>query len=312
MVFLKRFKRFPFLTVLIVAALIAAAVIVLERVPPRIDRLPLPEDRKAVPREKAVQPPMPPMPPEQKGPESESRRQIAVIIDDIGYDIRVVEELLRIEAPMAFAILPHTPHAREAAQLLHSAGREILLHLPMEPRAYPKENPGAGALYVDMDEKEIRRQLEADLTAVPYVSGVNNHMGSRFMEDEAGLAVVMQVLAKKGLFFVDSLTTPVSRARSAAARAGVRYASRAVFIDHTPGYSAALSNLLQPPRRGKEPGKPLLMIGHPHPETLRALREASSLLRKEGVRVIPLAAYLAMQDGREGKEVLAKKIGRTP
>jgi polysaccharide deacetylase 2 family uncharacterized protein YibQ len=289
--------------VTIIAALIAAVVIYLERVAPRTDRTAIPEGRKAEPREKALQPP----PPERKGPEAESGRQIVVIIDDIGYDLRVVEELMKIEAPIAFAILPHTPHAREAARLLHAAGKEILLHLPMEPRSYPAENPGAGSLYIDMDEGEIRRRIGADLAAVPYVSGVNNHMGSRFMEDEAGLAVVMQELAKKGLFFIDSLTTPNSRARSAAARAGVRYASRAVFIDHTPGYATALSNLLQPPRRGRKEGKPLLMIGHPHPETLRALREAQPLLQKEGVRTIPLLAYLAMQEGQEKKDVLAKK-----
>ncbi len=304
MIFFKRFKRFPFLTVIIVAALIAAVVIYLERVSPRTDRTTIPEGRKTEPREKELPPP----PPERKEPEAESGgRQIAVIIDDIGYDLRLVEDLMRIEAPIAFAILPHTPHAREAARLLHTAGKEILLHLPMEPRSYPAENPGEGALFVNMDEREIRRQIEADLNSVPYVAGVNNHMGSRFMEDENKLAVVMQELAKRGLFFVDSMTTPVSRARSAAARAGVRYASRAVFIDHTPGYAAALSNLLQPPRRGREEGKPLLMIGHPRSETVRALREAQPLWRKERVQMIPLSAYLATQDGQEKTAVLAKK-----
>jgi polysaccharide deacetylase 2 family uncharacterized protein YibQ len=304
MTFFKRFKRFPFLTVLIVAALIAVVVIYLERVGPRTDRAVIPEGRRAEPREKALTPSLP----ERKQPEAEiGGRQIAVIIDDIGYDLRVVEDLLRIDAPIAFAILPHTPHAREAARLLHAAGKEILLHLPMEPRSYPAENPGKGALFVNMDEEEIRRRIEADLTAVPYVAGVNNHMGSRFMEDEGRLAVVMQELAKKGLFFVDSLTTPVSRARSAAAKAGVRYVSRTAFIDNTPGYAAALTNLLQPPRRGWEAGKPLLMIGHPRPETVRALREAQPFWQTEGVRMIPLSAYLATQGGQEKKDVLAKK-----
>jgi len=303
MTFFKRFKRFPFLTVIIVAALIAAMVITLERIPPGKDRTAIPEGRKVEPREKAL----PPIPPERKGAEVESGgRQIAVIIDDIGYDLRLVEDLMRIEAPIAFAILPHTPHAREAARRLHAAGKEILLHLPMEPRSYPADNPGKGALFVDMDEGEIRRQIETDLTAVPYVSGVNNHMGSRFMEDEAGLAVMMEELAKKGLFFVDSLTTPDSRARSAAARAGVRYASRAVFIDHTPDHAAALANLLQPPPRGWAQEKPLLMIGHPRPETMRALREAQPLWQKEGVRMIPLSAYFAVQGGQGKKDTLVK------
>ena len=303
MAFFKRFRRFPLLTIIVVAALIAAVVIYRERVAPRTDRTAIPEGRTTEPREKTLQP----TPPEWKMPEAESGQRIAVIIDDIGYDLRPVEELMTIEAPIAFAILPHTPHAREAARLLHAAGKEILLHLPMEPRSYPAENPGAGALFVDMGEGEIRRRIEADLTAVPYVSGVNNHMGSRFMEDEAGLAVVMRELAKRRLFFVDSLTTPDSRARSAAARAGVRYASRAVFVDHTPGYAAALSNLLLSPRRGREEGKTLLMIGHPHSETVRALREARPLLQKEGVRMIPLSAYLAMRGGQEKKDVLARK-----
>jgi polysaccharide deacetylase 2 family uncharacterized protein YibQ len=294
--FFRRFKRFPFLAVIIAAALIAAVVIYLERVAPRTDRTAIPEGRKAKPPGKALKP----APPEWNGPEAKSGgRQIAVIIDDIGYDLPLVEELVRIKAPIAYAILPHTLYALEAASLLHAAGKEILLHLPMEPHSYPAENPGAGALFVDMDEEEIGRRIEADLTAVPYVSGVNNHMGSRFMEDEAKLDVVMRVLAKKRLFFVDSMTTPDSRARSAAARAGVRFAARAVFIDHTPGYAAALSNLMQPPRQGREQGKPLLMIGHPHPETVRALRKAQPLWQKEGVRMIPLSAYLDKHSGAE-------------
>ncbi len=309
MIFFKRFKRFPFLTVIIVAALIAAVVITLERTAPRTDRTTVPEGPRAEPREAAVEPPLP----ERKEPEAEGGgRQIAVIIDDIGYDLRLVEDLIGIEAPIAFAILPHTPHAREAARLLHAAGKEILLHLPMEPRSYPAENPGAGALLVNMDAREIRRRIEADLAAVPYASGVNNHMGSRFMEDEDRLAVVMQELAKKGLFFVDSVTTHGSRARSAAARAGVRYASRAVFIDHRSGYAEALANLLRPPIQGRDEGKPLLMIGHPRPETLRALREAQPLWQKEGVRMIPLSAHIAMQGGQGKRAGLAKKSGGMP
>lgn len=300
----RRFKRFPFLTVIIAAALIAAVIIYRERVAPREERTAIPEHRGEERREETVQPP----PPERSAPGDDSGgRHVAVIIDDIGYDLRLVEELARIEAPLAFAVLPHTPHAREAARLLHAAGKEVLLHLPMEPRSYPGNDPGKGALFVRMSPGEIRRRIEADLAAVPHVSGVNNHMGSRFMEDEAGLAVVMQVLARRGLFFVDSVTTGHSRARSAAIRAGVRYATRSLFIDHAPGYAAALAALVQPPPRGSKRAKPLLMIGHPRPETLRALVDAQPLWRDGGVRVIPLATYLALQESRGEKDMLAKK-----
>jgi hypothetical protein len=286
-------KRFPLLSVIFAAASIAAVVLFLERV----ERPDLSVTRQS-PRKEAPGKTLTPKTPAREAAEpaapkaGQQGRPIAVIIDDIGFDLRIVEELAGIPAPIAFAVLPHTPHAAEAARFLHAAGKEILLHLPMEPRSYPEESPGAGALMVDMDEKQIRRQLQENLAAVPYVSGVNNHMGSRFMEDEARLTMVMEELKKRGLYFVDSRTSPDSRGSEAANRTGVRFAARSLFIDHLPGYAAALENLTGQARRGGENGKPVLMIGHPHPETVRALRDALPRWQAEGVRLVALATFL--------------------
>lgn len=304
MSFLKGIKRFLFLAAITVAVLIAVVMILPERIERATDRAIVPDRPETSPREKAF----PSRTPARSPSEAErGGRPIAVIIDDIGYDLRLVEELVRIGAPLAFAILPHTPHAVEAARLLHGAGKEILLHMPMEPRSYPAENPGAGALFVHMNDQEIRRRIEAGIAAVPYISGVNNHMGSRFMEDEARLFVVMQELAKRGLFFVDTRTTPDSRGRAAAARAGVRFLQRAVFIDHPPGYATALANLTRPPRQALEKRRPSLLIGHPVPETLRALKEASLLWRNEGARIIPVSACFNIPGGKEKTGALATK-----
>lgn len=286
------------------AASIAAVVIFLERVeretpygkvpPLSVTR---PPSEKETPARKAAEPAAP------------TKRQqdpsIAVIIDDIGFDLRIVEELAGIPAPIAFAVLPYAPHAAEAARLLHAAGKEILLHLPMEPRSYPGESPGPGALMVDMDEGQIRKQIRESLAAVPYVSGVNNHMGSRFMEDEAHLMVVMEELKKRGLYFVDSRTTPDTRGRETANRAGVRFAARGRFIDHLPGYAEALKNLTGPIRREGN-GKPVLMIGHPHPETVRALRDALPRWQAEGVRLVGLPTFLKTSD-EENRNALAAR-----
>jgi hypothetical protein len=292
------------LAVIFAAASIAAVVIFLERVeretpygkvpPLSVTR---PPSEKETPARKAAEPAAP------------TKRQqdpsIAVIIDDIGFDLRIVEELAGIPAPIAFAVLPYAPHAAEAARLLHAAGKEILLHLPMEPRSYPGESPGPGALMVDMDEGQIRRQIRESLAAVPYVSGVNNHMGSRFMEDEAHLMVVMEELKKRGLYFVDSRTTPDTRGRETANRAGVRFAARGRFIDHLPGYAEALKNLTGPIRREGN-GKPVLMIGHPHPETVRALRDALPRWQAEGVRLVGLPTFLKTSD-EENQNALAAR-----
>jgi len=311
-------KRFPLLFVIFAAASIAAAVLFLERV----ERgTPVGKVSSGAPLRQAVpvsESPRKEAPGNELIPETPVRevaepaaptavpqgRPVAVIIDDIGFDLRIVKELAGIQAPIAFAILPHTPHAAEAAGLLHAAGKEILLHLPMEPRSYPEDSPGAGALMVDMNERQIRSQIQENLAAVPYASGVNNHMGSRFMEDEARLTIVMEELKKKGLYFVDSRTTPGSRGREAAKRAGVRFAARSLFIDHVPGYSAAMEILTGPFRRAGENGKPVLMIGHPHPETVRALRDALPRWHAEEVRLVTLPTLLGTS-AEENRNALA-------
>jgi polysaccharide deacetylase 2 family uncharacterized protein YibQ len=296
------------LAVVIAAALIAAVVLFLERVEQRpYDSGARRGSGKETPKKASTgKPPRPWLEPAPPGT-AYLGRPVAVIIDDIGFDLRIVEELAGIPAPIAFAVLPYTPHAVEAAKLFHAAGKEILLHLPMEPHSFPGESPGAGALMADMDEGEIRRQIREDLAAVPFVSGVNNHMGSRFMEDEARLAIVMEELRAKGLFFVDSRTTADSRGRESAGRAGVRFAARDVFIDHAPGYAAALENLTGAFRQGQRNGAPVLMIGHPHMETVRAIRDALPFWQKEGVKVIPVSACLRISGGAGKQDPFAKK-----
>jgi uncharacterized protein len=293
-------KRFPLLAVVIAAALIAAVVLFLERVEQRPDdsgarKVPGKETPKRTSTGKPQRPVMKPTPPGIASP----GRSVAVIIDDIGYDLQIVKELASIPAPIAFAVLPYTPHAVEAAELFHAAGKEILLHLPMEPRSHPEDSPGAGALMADMDAGEIRRWIRKDLAAVPFVSGVNNHMGSRFMEDKARLAIVMEELRAKGLFFVDSMTTDDSRGRESAGRARVPFASRNVFIDYAPGYATALESLTGAFRQDRKNGAPVLMIGHPHMETVQAIRDVLPFWRKEGVKVIPVSAFLRISGRAE-------------
>lgn len=292
----------------IAAALIAAVFLFLERVEQKPDdsdtrRGPGKESPKRASTGKKPRPELKSAPPGTAYPD----RSVTIIIDDIGYDLRIAEELARIPAPIALAVLPDAPHAAEAARRFHAAGKEILLHLPMEPRSYPGVSPGGGMLMADMAAEDIRGQIRKALAAVPFVSGVNNHMGSRFMEDDALLAVVMEELRARGLFFVDSMTTDDSRGRESAARARVRFAARDVFIDYAPGYSVALESLTGAFRQGRNHGAPILMIGHPFRETVRAIQDVLPIWRKEGIKVIPVSAYLRISGGMEKQDHVVKK-----
>ena len=219
-----------------------------------------------------------------------SLREVAIIIDDIGYDLNAVKALLKIDTNLTFAVLPFQNHSREAAEMLHKAKREILLHLPMEPVSYPQEKPGEGALFTEMNNDELLFQLKKNISAVPYVIGVNNHMGSKFMIDEQKLSLIFKELKRENLFFVDSRTSPDTKALSIAKRTGINIAERKIFIDNNNNYNETYNNLINIAKSDDD--SPKIIIGHPYPETIRALKDAVKVMREKGVSIVPASQII--------------------
>ncbi len=224
------------------------------------------------------------------------RKKVAILIDDIGYDPGALRKLLAIKAPLAFSVLPGTPHARSSAEAIHRAGKEVLLHLPMEPHGYPERDPGRGALFASMTERAIIGTLEKDLRSVPHAEGVNNHMGSKFMEERDPLSVVLDILHRRGLYFVDSLTTDASVAGALAREKDLRFATRDLFIDDTEDRSWAKTHL-ERLLSTRDQWNGLLLIGHPYPETVSALEEMVPRFQSQGIEIVPLSV---MVDSRQG------------
>lgn len=242
-----------------------------------------------------IVPPLPPALTDEQEPPAMAR--VAVVIDDLGQRLAPVERLLATGEAITFSVLPFLPHSVEVATQVHDAGREVILHLPMEPQDYPRMNPGKGGLFLSLSEEELRRCLEEDLLAVPSIRGVNNHMGSRFTEDAEMMEVVMDVLHGYGLFFLDSRTTPHSVVSLIAEEVGVPCVARDIFLDHDRDRLAVARQIDLLIDRALENGT-AIAIGHPHSETLEALEEGLPRLRAAGVRIVPLSELVLSQEGR--------------
>ncbi len=227
----------------------------------------------------------------------------AIVIDDLGQDLRPANELLTIPYPLTFSILPNLPASRETARTANRAGREVMLHLPMEPVA-ARVNPGEGAIRVGMRSPEVDRLIELDLASVPYVAGVNNHMGSRATSDPPLMAAVMRELASRHLYFIDSRTTASTVALDAAHRAGIPAYYRSVFLDDTESVEYTLAQLRRFRAAVEEHGE-ALAIGHPHPTTITAIREFLPQLERDDIEVVP-ASRLAVAP--EGARVAAAPV----
>jgi polysaccharide deacetylase 2 family uncharacterized protein YibQ len=217
--------------------------------------------------------------------------KLAIVIDDLGHDRRLARRFLEIEGPLSFSVLPNGTFSESIAQRVHGAGRELLLHLPMEPKDYPKVNPGEGALLVKMTDAEMLQTLRKDLDSLPYISGVNNHMGSRFSESEHNMRVVMEELKYRGLFFLDSRTSKKTKAFVVAQQLGVPSAERNVFLDNIQSSTAIrgqLKRLIQLARlKGRAIG-----IAHPYEVTLGVLKQEIPKLSSEGVELVPVSRLM--------------------
>ncbi len=197
--------------------------------------------------------------------------RIALIIDDIGDSIERARQFLRINAPITFSILPCLPHSFHLAGEIHDSGHEVMLHQPMEPYHAGYFNPGPGAVYVSDNENRIKEIVEENIYSIPHAAGVNNHMGSRFTECKEKLKAALFVTGQKRLFFVDSRTSSNSIAYQTAMDLNIPATARNVFIDNVRNTTAILKQLYKLTSHAVEYGC-AVGIGHPHPETVQAVK----------------------------------------
>lgn len=218
------------------------------------------------------------------------RPKIALIIDDIGCSLSRARQFLEIEEPITYSILPRLSHSYDLALEIHRCGHEIMLHQPMEPYN-SRLDPGPGALYVGDGADRIAGVIERNIAYVPFATGVNNHMGSRFTSSEKAIREALRVVEKSGLFFVDSLTSSRSIAYKTARRFHMPAASRNIFLDNVHHEASILSQLLKLKMHALKYGR-AIGIGHPFSETARAIRRFSSTLKDSNISFVPVSAVL--------------------
>ncbi|PID39331.1 MAG: hypothetical protein CSA65_09515 [Proteobacteria bacterium] len=193
---------------------------------------------------------------------------LAIVVDDVGRDVAALRELLRLPLPLSFSVLPHARHTGICVATLRAHRAELLLHVPMLPR-----DPGelTDEPLVLSPGRPIAGPLAASLAAVPGARAVNNHMGSAFTEDPVALGRFFRLLARRGLPFLDSRTTPRSQACAVAERWNVPCQTRDVFLDDPNDPATVRYRLTRAARRARRRGK-AIAIGHPMPRTLAGLR----------------------------------------
>jgi polysaccharide deacetylase 2 family uncharacterized protein YibQ len=216
--------------------------------------------------------------------------KLAIIIDDIGYSRPRLGKFLEIGAPITFAVLPKLAESRMLAEEIHDQGHEIILHQPMEP-FNPNIDPGPGAVYVGDNPNKIVNVIGENISDIPYVTGINNHMGSKFTSCRKEMEEALFAVKLHGLFFIDSLTTSRSKAYETAKSLHMATACRNIFLDNRPHEPAILSQLDRLKSLAIRSGY-AIGIGHPYPETASAIDSFLRGLNKEEISMVYISCLI--------------------
>ncbi|NLJ10950.1 MAG: divergent polysaccharide deacetylase family protein, partial [Treponema sp.] len=170
-----------------------------------------------------------------------------------------LDPFLKFPGPLTIAVLPGLPYSAEAAKRIRAAGKEVILHQPME--AIGGQNPGPGAIYSDMTQEEIEAVLKKNLAQVGPVVGMNNHQGSKITADERIMEIVLAFCRRNGIYYLDSRTTAETAVPAVAERMGIRIGERDVFVDNIQEKAAMIRFMEEGLQKAEKKGA-AIVIGH--------------------------------------------------
>jgi polysaccharide deacetylase 2 family uncharacterized protein YibQ len=216
---------------------------------------------------------------------------ITIIIDDIGIQHDLSQRALQLPGSLTYAFLPHSQHGRELAEVAHLDNRDIILHLPMQPLGDRRVDEGA--LTPEQNQQQFLATLREDLQRIPYIRGVNNHMGSLLTQQTRPMQWLMQELAQyDNLFFIDSRTSPNSVGYQQARRQGLSSLRRNVFLDNDIEITAINRQFMKLLDIARRQGS-AIAIGHPYPATLTYLENMLPALPLLGIQLLSASELIA-------------------
>ncbi len=222
------------------------------------------------------------------GPAHAEQPRVAIIIDDLGYELEAGRRAIALPGPLTYAVLPGTPRGRLLAEAAHDSGKEVLLHLPLQSVEHHGA-PEPGGIMLDMTRNALRTTFDDAIESVPHAIGVNTHRGSLVTRHPGHMRWLMdEIKVPDPLFFIDSFTTHESVALQVARESGVSAVRRDVFLDPDHSPDTVEHEFERMKAFAREHGQ-VVAIAHPYPHTLEFLERELPRLAEEGFELVPIS-----------------------
>lgn len=217
---------------------------------------------------------------------------IAIVIDDFGNESEGTEEMMNLNIKFTGAVMPNMSKSATEAERLYKSDNDVILHMPMEAHTGKRSWLGPSPILNDMSGEEAKNIFDSCIENIKYCSGVNNHMGSKIMENEEILNVIFGDIKNRNLFFVDSMTTPKSKGKEIAEKYNINYIQRDVFLDSTNDVAQVERNMRKTGEIALKKGY-AVAIGHVGAEggkvTVQAIKNTYKELENKGIKFVTVS-----------------------
>ncbi len=203
------------------------------------------------------------------------RPKLVIIIDDIShkYQLNIIKSLPFKVTP---SIFPPTKMNMRSYKLATDL-KHYMIHLPLESDSR-QMNKIYKTIKINDSKAEIIKRVKEIRRLFPNAKYINNHTGGKFSANYKSSKRLYKTLLRNGFIFVDSRTSQNTKFPKIAKEFGQRYLKSDLFIDNKLSVKAIKQKIKEGVALAKRRGY-AVVIGHPHPQTFKALKESSKLLK---------------------------------
>lgn len=213
--------------------------------------------------------------------------QIAFVVLDLNRDSESLFRSFR-DSPIPFtvALRPDQRGAARAARELREENREIFLHLPMEPRGYPRIDPGKDAILLDLSRVEIEERINRSLAAVGQADGIITRMGSAAVNDPDVMRAVLGEVKRRNLLLVDAHGSGPSLVEEMGEEMGAKTLTLGGMLDASTSEAVMRARLRQLVSMATQRGT-LVVSFRAAPLILTILEGERAKWSEQGIEIVP-------------------------
>lgn len=221
--------------------------------------------------------------------EKDYKGLVAFVIDDFGNSGQGSNEMMKLGIPMTAAVMPFLNTSVQDSETAHKMGMEVIMHVSMEPVFGNPEWLGPRSIKDNSSDQDVISILQDGLKQLKYAVGINNHMGSKVMQNKRIVSDILNFTKKNNIFFLNSKTGINDITAEVSSKYKIKYLSRDIFLDNESNKTYIKNQIRKLANISLTRGY-AIGIGHVGPQggtvTAESIKEMIPELTKEGIKFV--------------------------